>query len=243
MTTGRSEVKMIYGIDVSRHNGKIDWKKVGAAGKSFAFIRIGWSGYDGEIHLDERFIENMHGASEENIKIGIYVYAYNKTAEAGKKTAAEIVRIIDENHFKLSFPIAFDVEETTDKCLLSQGKAGLSNTCLSFCREIAKSGFVPILYSYTAFLQGFLDMQALRDYDCWVADYREPTGTQCPYLGKHTVWQYRGETGRCDGVVGACDLNVCYKEYGSEEIKTDYRELFNELCGEIQSLAEKYKGR
>ncbi|MEG2144324.1 MAG: GH25 family lysozyme, partial [Oscillospiraceae bacterium] len=113
---------------------------------------------------------------------------------------------------------------------------------LAFLWEITLGGFSPMLYSYTSFFQSFLDVNALEAFDFWVADYREPTGTKCPYKGKHSIWQYMGDAGTCDGVLGSCDLNICYKNYGENE-KPDYERLFKELYGEIQNLQEKYKGR
>ncbi|MEG2143941.1 MAG: GH25 family lysozyme [Oscillospiraceae bacterium] len=232
---GRNKL-MIYGIDVSRHNGKIHWEKVRKSGKSFAFIRAGWSGYDGEIHLDERFNENMAGASAAGLKIGIYIYAYNKNPTSSKKTAEEILKIIKENNYKIDFPIAFDVEQVEDKCLLAQGKSALSDTCISFFEAIKQGGFVPILYSYTSFLKCYLDMSKLSTYDCWVADYREPSGVKCPYDGSYTIWQYRGENGRCDGVNGGCDLNICYKDYGKKSEEVDYKKLYFEMRSGIENI-------
>lgn len=240
----------IYGIDVSKHNGKIDWNKVKASGKEFAFIRVGWAGYDGRIAanggLDPMYHTNMQGAIRAGLNVGVYVYSYANSPASARNAAQEVLTLIEP--YNLTYPIAFDVEETKDKCLLNQGSA-LSITVKAFLDTIKSAGHTPMVYTYTSFALSYLNMQLLEGYDTWIADYREQTGTNCPYTGEHTIWQYRGDTGRCDGVIGACDLNIAYKDYADKhEPQEDYKQLYfdlkakyDEVMGNIQALADKYR--
>lgn len=202
----------IDGIDVSNYQGNIDWAKVKASGKKFAIIKLGYAGYDGAIDINSKFKVNIEGALKAGIDVGVYVYAYTKTPAAARRAAQETLKLVKP--YKLTYPICFDVEETKLNCLISQGRAGLSATISAFLDEIEKAKYYGMLYTYTSFAQSYLDMTKLAKYDLWIADYREPTGTKCPYTGSFGIWQYRGgSNGRCEGISTPCDLNIAYKDY------------------------------
>lgn len=209
------------GIDVSKHQGVVDWKKVKAAGKTFAFIRIGWAGWAGEFSEDIMFKTNMSGAISSGLNVGVYFYSYCKTAVAAQKAAQACLKAVAP--YELTMPIAFDIEDTSDAGtrydLMSKT---LNNSIVSaFLDEIQKAGYYGLIYTYKAFASSFLDMSKLTAYDVWIAQYN----TACTYTGKYGIWQYRGDTlrdskgnitfpgGKCDGVIGDCDLNVSYKDY------------------------------
>ena len=77
----------LRGIDVSKYQGEIDWEKVAASGVQFAFIRVGWAGYEGGIDegADPYFDKNMKGAIAAGIPVGAYVYSYCKSADAARR--------------------------------------------------------------------------------------------------------------------------------------------------------------
>ena len=176
----------MQGIDVSQYNGIVDWEKVKRAGKEFVFIRMGLSGYDGGIwKYDTMCKTNVEGALKAGLKVGIYVYSYDKSPVSARKTALEVVSNL--KGYDIQFPIAFDLEETKDKCLTSQGKEGLLKTFEAFAEVIKDNGYIPILYTYTAFMYSHL--KPTDKYDIWIADYREPTGTSCQSLYNNTIWQ------------------------------------------------------
>lgn len=221
----------MQGIDVSQNNGVIDWEKVKKAGKEFVFVRMGLSGYKGGIwRYDPMCKRNVEGALKAGLKVGIYVYGYDMTPLAATKTANEVVYNL--KGYDIEFPIAFDLEETNDRCLTAQGKKGLRKTFEAFASVIKASGYTPMLYTYTAFMYQYLEVP--ENYDIWIADYREPTGSNCPSTYNHTIWQYRGENGSCDGVGGACDLNVCYKDYSSKS--DNYKELYFAEKAKVEKL-------
>ncbi len=216
------------GIDVSYHNGKISWDRVKKSGMDFAYIRAGYSGYEGEIYRDKSFFENYKGASEAGLKVGAYIYSYNKDETSAKRTASELAKLLKGK--SLSLPVAFDVEETKKDIFTSRTKEENSKLCLSFFEELKKEGMQGMLYTYTSFLLNYLNVDMLKEYDLWIADYRDKTGTNCPYKGEFAIWQYMGNEGRCDGVNGPCDLNYCYKDYfGNENFKEKYSLLKSEL--------------
>ncbi len=196
----------IKGIDVSKFQGDIDWKKVKADGYEFAIIRVGWCGYDGLITtgFDNFFDKNMQGAAAAGIDIGVYMYSYAKTPEAAKIAAGEVLRFIEP--YNLLYPVIFDFEDAE----LYSGFSRDLNTqiCKAFLEEIEANSYYAMLYSYTYFLSAYLDMSSLQDYDLWVADYRGYVG----YDGSYGIWQY-SSTGAVDGIVGNTDLNISYRDY------------------------------
>ena len=83
-------VKSSAGIDVSQHNGQIDWEAVAADGIEFAMIRVGYRGYTrGEIYLDERFAENYAGARAAGLKVGVYFFSQAVSVEEAKEETTE----------------------------------------------------------------------------------------------------------------------------------------------------------
>jgi GH25 family lysozyme M1 (1,4-beta-N-acetylmuramidase) len=79
-----SEIK---GIDVSRYQGTINWAKVKESGISFVMIRAGWSWYTGGMNIDQNFVSYIEGAIASGLDVGVYLYAYDKTADAARISA------------------------------------------------------------------------------------------------------------------------------------------------------------
>lgn len=208
---GQEELTMnIYGIDVSKYQSVVDWQKVKAAGKDFVFVRLGWCGYDGKIAankgLDPLFETNVKGAAAAGLHVGVYVYSYAKTPEAAAIAARETLELVKP--YKLTYPIAFDIEDAVN---LQMTKAENGAIVKAFLNIIEQAGYYGLLYTYKSFAQANLDMTDLAAYDVWIAQYAAAN----TYDGKYGIWQYAGETGRCDGVATACDLNVAYKDYAA----------------------------
>ncbi len=209
----------IEGVDVSEHNGVVDFAKVKAAGKYFVFVRLGWAGWDGKIEanngLDDRFHENMKAATAAGLNVGVYVYSYCKTPEAARVAAAETLALAAP--YRLTYPIAFDIEDTSDTGTRydQMSKADNSAICEAFLTAVRRGGYYGMLYTYTSFAQQYLDMTALAGCELWLAQYANAV----TYQGQYGIWQYKGDVpgfvGSCPGVDGACDLNVAYKDYSA----------------------------
>lgn len=198
----------IKGIDVSKYQGKIDWNLVKNAGYNFAFIRIGYSNYDGTITdgLDPYYAINMENAIKAGVNVGVYVYSYANTIEAAKTCAQVVLEKIKP--YSLTMPVAFDFE---DSKLYSKLSISLNTSiCDTFLNIIQSAGYYPMLYTYTSFANSYLSMSSLSKYDLWIADYRGYVG----YKGNYTIWQY-SSSGTVPGISGRVDMNVAYKDYPS----------------------------
>ncbi len=204
-----------YGIDVSSHNGKIDWKKVAAAGVEFVMIRCGYRGYvTGKIVQDARFEENIKGAYENGITIGIYFYSTAINEEEARQEAAWVCSILDkkaEQGIKILYPVAYDFEEFFNKQKSraeNLSRQQLTKNTIAFLNYIALGGYNPMLYASKSSTTDYWDFDAVKDYDFWLAHYVQSTN----YTGEYAMWQYTSR-GKVDGIKGNVDLNVSYYRY------------------------------
>lgn len=101
-------------IDVSEHNGVIDWNSVKEHGIDYAFIRCGF-GQDIETQDDKYFDINMIGALDAGIKVGVYFYSYATDYDSAVGEAEHCIRLIEPYRDKISFPVFYDLEEERNK--------------------------------------------------------------------------------------------------------------------------------
>lgn len=197
--------KMSYGIDISKHNGNIDFKKVKEAGFEFAFIRIAYRGYGkaGNLKEDEMYRTNLKNAKEAGLKIGAYVFSQAVNEEEAMEEAKFAVDLL--KGYSLDLPLVFDPETIKGDTARTDNVEGLQFTknAIVFCEEIKKSGFTPAIYSNLVWEDYYYELSKLQDYDIWYADYSNIP--QTPYNFKY--WQF-SEVGIVDGVDGLVDLNV-----------------------------------
>lgn len=205
------EEKIYFGIDVSKHQGEINWSEVKNSGVEFAMIRTGYRGYtEGGIYEDVQFSNNIKGAYQNGIKVGLYFYssAINETEaiEEAKFVLNLIKKYGVENY--VTYPITIDIEDFEGTRNYSLSVQERTNIVKAFCNTIKNEGYKPMLYSYTYFLENKLDMNQLNSYDTWIADYYGNTW----YTRDYTIWQYT-DKGSINGINGNVDLNYCYKKY------------------------------
>ena len=136
VSTQAAPLKM--GIDVSYHQGAIDWNAVKASGVQFAFVRAGSfkSGTDAYFH------QNMKGAIAAGIPVGIYVYSYATTTQMAANEALFAISVAKD--YPVSYPIAYDIEDSYHKGMSMGDIQALINT---FCNTIENAGYTPIVYS------------------------------------------------------------------------------------------------
>ena len=208
-----SNSSILSGIDVSKHQGSINWAKVKAIGKvDFAIIRAGYRGYtEGKIYEDSQFINNVKGVYNNGIKIGLYFYSSAINEAEAKEEANYVLNLINKYGIKnyITYPIVIDVEDFEGTRNYHITAKQITNKVKVFCETIKNAGYKPMVYSYTYFLQTKLNMNELSMYDVWAADY---SGKVNYYTGPYTIWQYT-DKGSIDGITGNVDMNYCYKNY------------------------------
>lgn len=206
------EVISHKGIDVSRHQGNIDWAKVAQDGVEFAFVRVAYRGYGtGKIEEDSYFDQNVQGAQAAGIKTGVYIYSQAITEEEVLEEANLVLQKVAP--YQLECPIVFDVE------LVSGANGRMNNItteertnlALLFCQTIEAAGYTPMIYHNTEMGALKIDVAALEDYDKWFASYSEVL--YYPY--EYKVWQYTAK-GKVAGISSEVDLNICIEPIWEE---------------------------
>lgn len=205
------EVVSKKGIDVSRYQEEIDWKKVAGDGVEYAFIRLGIRGAtEGKLAVDMAYEENMEGALENNIDVGVYFFTQALNEEEAVEEAEFVLEHLED--YDISYPIVLDVEEVTTKNPRTKEltKEDRTDACIAFCERIKEAGYTPMIYGNLKTFLLMLDMEKLEEYEKWFAYYRMPL--YFPY--EFSIWQYTS-TGKVDGIGTDVDLNVCMKDWGN----------------------------
>lgn len=192
----------VHGIDVSKYQGSVDWAKVAASGVKFSILRAGSSTNSGP-YVDPTFEDNYKGCRENGIAVGAYIFTY---ATNDTEQDAELAVFLPALRGKtFEYPVFVDVE---DKSLTGIGKAALTRLAKRHMDIIRQNGFAAGWYSYTNFINNYLNAAELADYPLWVADYRASLG----YSGQYAMWQYTS-SGNVPGISGAVDLNRDYHRF------------------------------
>ena len=198
-----SDSMEMKGIDVSVHNGVIDWNKVKAAGIQFAILRAGYGRVASQ--KDGKFEENYKNAKAAGIPVGAYWYSYAVTPDEARLEAQVCLEILKGKQFE--FPIFFDQEE---KKTLDTGKANCSAMIRAFCDTLEKAGYWAGLYTSRSCLSTPIENDIKTRYALWAAEWSD----KLRYDGPVGIWQH-SEKGSVDGISGNVDLDIGYKDYPS----------------------------
>lgn len=233
---------MNKGIDVSAHQGTIDWKQVRSDAVEFAILR---AGYGRELsQKDTGFERNFAGCTENGVHTGAYWYSYALTPDEAKKEAEVCLKSISGKKF--DYPIYFDIE---DKTQLGLSDRRLQDIASAFCSSMESAGYWVGIYSYKAFLESVFTADFLKRYAVWVAH----TGVkETDFKYEHGIWQY-SHTGAVKGIASAVDLNYSYEDYPAmmktaglngyqESSVPKYREHTVAKNENLWGIAEKYLG-
>lgn len=191
-------------IDVSAYQPNIDWEKVHATGVDVAMIRVGYRGYgSGKLVEDETFQKHIEGATEQNMRVGVYFYSQAISYEEGVEEAQFVLNSIKD--YKVTCPIAIDTEflEVEDSRAYDLDNAARTDAVVGFCETIKAAGYTPMIYSNRNWFAANLDMTRLGEYKLWLAHYSNQPDFPYQFAG----WQYTGN-GSLYGVEGDVDLNV-----------------------------------
>jgi GH25 family lysozyme M1 (1,4-beta-N-acetylmuramidase) len=187
-------------IDVSVHQGHIDWGKV----KNHidgAIIRCGY-GSDHTEQDDKRFVQNVEACIQHGIPFGVYLYSYAKSIEAAKSEAAHVIRLLEPYKDKLSYPVYYDLEE-------ADTENGAVERAVVFGDIIESKGYWCGIYANQYWWRTYLK-DGLDRFTKWVAKYssEKPSGISSTY----DIWQYSSR-GYVPGIEGNVDMNICYRDF------------------------------
>ena len=194
------------GIDVSEHQGQINWAQVAASGVDFAMIRVGYRGSTaGGLYEDKYFKTNIAGARAAGLEVGVYFYSQAINEQEAREEAEFVLELIDG--CGVTFPVVFDWEIVggADARTYSLSRRELCQCTRAFCERVRSAGYEPMIY-FTRYL-GYRKyiLRNLADYGFWYAGYEEQPRTAFDF----DMWQY-SDTGTVAGVDGNVDLNLYF---------------------------------
>lgn len=188
-------------IDISQHNGYINFEKVKHHGVKACIIRVGWIGNKDNHTLDTKFEEYYRLAKEYNIKVGFYVYSYCKTLENLRKGTMWVLDKLENK--KVDLPIFLDLEDAT---IAGLGRDELTEQAENFCRIIENSGYKAGVYASKYWWENKLYASKLLNFKIWLAEWSSKYNHTFKY--KVDLWQWTSD-GFVDGINGRVDLNKC----------------------------------
>lgn len=191
------------GIDVSSHQGSIDWHAVRNDGISFAIIRIGYRGTSsGEIEADSAFQQNLLGAQMAGLNVGVYFYSQATTVEEAEAEADFVLEKLGAA--SLMYPVVFDFEPAGNDSarIASMETDQMQAVAQAFCECIEASGRTAMVYGNIYDLRD-MDYTTLWHYGYWLASYTDQPSANFPFA----IWQYSSE-GSVSGIEGAVDLDL-----------------------------------
>jgi glycoside hydrolase family 25 len=202
------------GVDVSSHQGYIDWEAVAADNIQFAMLRIGYRGStEGGIRADELFETNLKGAQNAGLKVGVYFFSQAITVEEAREEANFVLQQLREAGItELELPVAFDLEPSPDYSGRADNLSPAETNAIAraFCTTIQEAGYRVIVYGNKVDLNRF-DLVSLNE-PIWLAQYVDEPDVNFNFL----IWQYTS-TGQVDGITGSVDLNLDFSNVSSSK--------------------------
>ncbi|WP_312694331.1 glycoside hydrolase family 25 protein [Caproiciproducens sp.] len=196
------------GIDISKHNGTIDWEKVKVSGIDFVLIR---AGYGNDIsQKDSKFDEYIKAALARNIHVGVYWFSYAVSIADAQKEAEVCKKVLAPYMGQIDFPVAFDYEY--DSITYAQKHNikvtdSIDSIARAFMDSMQRDGWFVNLYTNNDFIRsGRFSAATIKAYDVWLADYSGAPDYSC-YI------QQIGSTGTVPGISGNVDMDIAYKDY------------------------------
>lgn len=209
----------LKGIDVSAHQGVIDWEKVKADGVQFAMIRAGY----GTDTVDKYAQRNFSECNRLGIPCGAYWFMYALTKADAIANAKKCLEVVAP--FKLEYPISCDFEYDTVRyakdCGVSLGKAECTSFSKAFCETIENAGYYAMNYANQDYMRNMFDYDQIKKYDLWYAWYNSTINRN-----DAGMWQY-GSTGRVAGISGNVDMNISFNDYATIIKKNGLNHLSN----------------
>ena len=191
------------GIDVSEHQGRIDWDAVKASGIDFAILRVGFGAPSFGGRVDYQFNRNISECERLAIPYGVYVYSYAFDNQQAADEASMVIDCLSGHNPRL--PVYYDLE---DKTIIADGRqSGIASRAQTFCNKISSAGYKPAIYANLNWFNNILTDPVFKSgsWDHWIAQYN----SQCHYTASYSFWQYTSR-GKVSGISGNVDMNYAY---------------------------------
>lgn len=199
------------GVDVSEHQGSINWEKVAQTDVKFAMVRLAYRGWgaEGVIRADARGMDNLQGAADAGLKVGVYFFSQAITVEEAVEEARFLLELLDGR--TLDMPVVFDWETvSSEEARTANIKRETLNACaLAFCAEIEAAGYDAMVYYNLDLGKWMFDLLAIQQagYDFWLAMYSD----SLRYGYRVQMWQY-SNAGSVPGIKTKVDMNLYFPQ-------------------------------
>jgi GH25 family lysozyme M1 (1,4-beta-N-acetylmuramidase) len=202
---GDKSYRYRLGIDISHHDGEIDFNAVKESGIDFVIIRVGYRGYgaEGILREDKNYRQYIEAAHDAGLDVGVYIFSQAINTDEAREEAELVLNALED--YDIELPVVYDPESIlnanarTDYVSAEQ----FTENAVTFCQIMEDAGYQPMIYCNMLWEAFKLDLYQLSDYPIWYADYEEKP--QTPYY--FSFWQY-SNTGKVPGVDGMVDLDI-----------------------------------
>lgn len=215
---------MFKGVDVSRHQGIIDWDKfLEDEHSDFAIIRAGF----GKNNIDAQAVRNVAECERLGIPYGLYWFSYALTPKMARREAEYLSDFVGKH--KPSYPLVYDFEYDTVTHAVKNGvkisRDFVLNCTEQFCHRLEELGFYAMFYCNNDYYQRYYQASKVAEkYDMWYARYATSPGRPV------TLWQ-TSESGRVKGIQGKVDLDQTERDYPKIIIRNDLNNWKDALHG------------
>lgn len=233
--------EITLGIDVSKYQGTISWKKVAESGIDFVMVRVGYRTMaNGEIVADTNAKYNMQEAQKYGIKLGAYFFS---TATSNAEAIEEANWVADYiAKYKITYPVAYNCEgfENSGSRQYNMTKTQRTDAALAFMNRITERGYSSMFYASKSEMEGDSDWETSRIsslYKVWVAQYPSapyPQTASSSYTGTHAMWQYTNK-GTVPGISVPVDVNIAYFGYDKVQDAHD-SEAPEDVTADVEAL-------
>lgn len=206
VTYSGTNLALRTGVDVSDHQGEIDWQAVADAGIDFAIIRCGWRGYSaGGLNEDTYFRRNIEGAQAAGLDVGVYFFSQATSLAEGAEEAVYTLKLLEG--YDLQLPVWFDWERIDTDTARTDDTPGsvVTDACLIFCEILESEGYEAGVYTYLNLAYYTYELDRLAGLPFWLGD----PGDFPEFYYDHDIWQYTF-TGSVPGIDKEVDMNVIY---------------------------------
>ena len=213
--TGKAAKQVtVKGIDVSMHQGSIDFAKVRADGVKFVIIRCNnWNNAKNCVEKDPYFEQNYKQAKAAGLDVGVYYFTWECSVAGAMRDAELCISYIKGKKFE--YPIYFDLEWQK---AFQQGRQVCDGMVKAFCDTLENAGYFGGLYISRSPLQSYISPDVAGRYSLWIAEY----GSICNYDGLYGMWQY-SSTGKVDypALIKSGGFNGYPKQDALKELDTE----------------------
>ncbi len=197
------EGEQLVGIDVSTHQGQIDWQAVKQAGVDFAILRAGYRGSTvGDLYEDDCFAYNWEQARQAGVKLGVYFFSQALNEEEAVQEADYVCSLLEGKSPEL--PVFYDWEFIGGR-VSDPGDVPMTECAIAFCERVRDHGFEAGVYFNQEYGRHYLSLRRLNRYTLWLAEYSDRP--DFPYA--FDCLQYT-DSGTVPGIEGSVDLDLLF---------------------------------